>query len=190
MLMPLLALTAVLTLIPVKAPASILWFVTLALIFGTVGDVFLLDAKNNKRFLAGTASFFTGHLFYLFIFAPAIFKLPSWSWIIALPLSVAFTYVSWLAINRPKGITAVFIWGYTFILCMMVFSGVAGISSLHASPYSFVLAGAIMFIVSDGILSMTLYKKDFSSSRFVIMITYIAAEALLVLGACGLYVSY
>jgi len=186
LLMPLLALTAVLSLIPAAAPVSTVVLVTLALIAATAGDVLLLDA-SKWRFIAGTICFFAGHVFYLCLFAPAIAHIAPWSWAIFIPVALAFTYASWTTINKPTGISGIFIVVYTLILCTMVYSGVAGIISHYTAGSLFVLLGSLLFIASDGILSLTLFKKDFYPSRFVIMATYIAAEALLVYGACCQY---
>ena len=195
-LMPLLALTAVLSLIPSKAPTILVWYVTLALTFGTVGDVLLIHPKNKKRFLGGLGAFFIGHIFYLCIFAPAISKLPVWSYFIAAICTAGVVFVSWLTINKPKGKTGISICFYVVMLCALIFSGIANVIDYYpARPYwahgegspLTILFGAILFMISDSVLSLSLFKKDFYPSRFIIMLTYIAAQVLLVYGACCKY---
>jgi len=182
LLMPFLALTAVLILIPQGASSSTIFILTFALVFGTIGDVFLLDAKGN-RFILGTLALFIGHIFYLILFIPATADLPWWAWIIFVLGAIIFTLCSWLAINRPKGLTGVFVALYSLILCTIFFSGLSGVITGYSTGSIFVLIGSAAFILSDGILSMTLFKQDFFPSRFIIMLNYIGAEVLLTLGA-------
>ncbi|MFA6937276.1 MAG: lysoplasmalogenase [Treponema sp.] len=186
LLMPFLALTAVLFLLEKGAPTSTIVILTLALALGTAGDVFLLDAKD-KRFILGTLSFFIGHIFYLILFIPLTQKMPLWSWAVFAVCATLFTLCSWITINKPKGVKGVFIALYSLILCTIFFCGLSGTLTGYSSAALYVMIGAILFIASDGILSLTLFKKDFHFSRVVIMATYIAAEALLVLGAVAPY---
>lgn len=179
--MPMLALVVALLLISKGAPCSVIVMVTFALLCGMTGDLFLLDATNNTRFLAGTLSFFVGHLFYLSLFSTGMLLLPWWSWLIYLPIAGAFTFCTWSTISKPSGVTGVFICAYTFILTLLLFSGIAAVITRSTSGAWYILIGAILFICSDGILSFTLYQKDFPGSRFVIMATYITAQIMLAL---------
>lgn len=186
LLMPFLALTAVLLLLQKGAPNSTIIILTLALAFGTAGDIFLLDAKD-KSFILGTLSFFIGHIFYLILFIPLTQKMPLWSWAVFAVCAILFTLCSWITINKPKGVKGVFIALYSLILCTIFFCGLSGTITGYSSAALYVMIGAVLFIASDGILSLTLFKKDFRFSRFVIMATYIAAEVLLTLGAVAPY---
>lgn len=189
LLMPLLGLVAVMILIPAKATTTA-WLISFALLFGMVGDCFLLNAKDSKRFIAGTIAFFTGHVFYLFLFAPAILRLPVWSWIIAGLAAGGITFYSWKSSGGKKNLTGFVVIMYSLMLCVMAFSGIAGTVSHYTSGSLFVLLGAILFMISDSILSATLFTKDFYPSRFIIMATYIIAEICLVTGAVAPAVRY
>jgi hypothetical protein len=54
------------------------------------------------------------------------------------------------------------------------------------STYFFVLLGAIFFVLSDSFLAVAKFYYPFPGSSFYIMITYIPAQLLLVLGLCKL----
>src|SRR5574344_1749646 len=197
LLMPLLALAAAMILIPLKPSVSYstyfipaqkaLWLITFALLFGTAGDILLLDATKTKRFIAGTTSFFIGHIFYLCISGPAAAQLLAWSWGIAMPAAAAATFLSWLSSGAKKDASGITIAVYTMMLCMMLFCSLAGILTGYSKGSLYIFLGTILFILSDGTLSFTLFVEDFYPSRFVIMLTYIAAQLLIVFGAIAPY---
>ena len=63
-------------------------FVMAALIFGFLGDVFLLPENKNWCFLAGILSFMLGHIFYITSFIKILGtmnKMPLWYFVLVLP---------------------------------------------------------------------------------------------------------
>ena len=181
MLMPLLALSALFILLEKNAPASKSMLLALALIFGTAGDCFLLNAEKKINFNLGTISFLIGHFFYLAIFLPSAFSLPWFIFLITALLGIIFAVMTFFMLKKPKGLTGILCMLYSFIIVVLIFSGIAMLLA-HKKEGIFVITGALIFAISDSVLSNTLFVKDFKNSRFVIMFTYIIAQMLLVWG--------
>lgn len=49
------------------------------------------------------------------------------------------------------------------------------------------IAGSVSFVISDSVLSYSLFKASFPFSRQVVMTTYYAAQLLIALSACDFY---
>ena len=190
-LMPLLALTSALVLAP-RLPESRTAFVwtICALAFGCLGDILLLSVRE-KRFMAGALSFFIGHLFWIaqyafspngtaYAFGGRMFFFIALICIIGYGFVLASTYV---LLGKPKGVMGAGVIAYGGILCALNFTAInAVVNGTNGKASLFYLAGSILFFISDGVLSYTVFKKEIPHSRFVIMITYIAAQTLLSAG--------
>ncbi|MGW6463054.1 lysoplasmalogenase [Streptomyces rubiginosohelvolus] len=146
-----------------------------ALLFGWGGDVFLL-ADNDLAFLVGMGSFAVGHVCYLTLFgrgegrgrAPA-------------PLvtggGYAVVLVVFLVLIWPDlpGDLRIPLTGYSLLLTAMAWrAGVFG-------PYA--AAGGALFLLSDALIATGIAEwPQAPAPDFWVMLTYIAAQALLTLG--------
>ena len=197
-LMPLLALTSALALVPRLPESRTAFACTLcALGFGCIGDILLLSV-SEKRFMAGALSFFAGHIFWIvqYVFSPngtsayasggRMFFPLALICFICYGIVLASTYV---LLGKPKGVMGGGVIAYGVILCALNFTAInAVVNGINGKASLFYLAGSILFFISDGILSYTVFKKDIPHSRFIIMITYIAAQALLAAGCVLPYI--
>ncbi|WGP09349.1 lysoplasmalogenase [Streptomyces sp. SH5] len=146
-----------------------------ALLFGWGGDVFLL-ADNDLAFLVGMASFAVGHVCYLTLFGrgegrgrgPA-------------PLAAGAGYAVVLAVflvliwpDLPADLR-IPLTGYSLLLTAMAWrAGVFG-------PYA--AAGGALFLLSDALIATGIAEwPQAPAPDFWVMLTYIAAQALLTLG--------
>jgi uncharacterized membrane protein YhhN len=157
-----------------------LFTVVLAGIFGWMGDIFLILAGSIKLFILGLLSFLLGHLCYirsLLYFAgsiePAVLIAAV---IVAVPLGFFI-----FRIIRP---------GKAVIPPLVVYGGV--LTGMVAAAFSLMFsrkdllgvvffAGGVFFLVSDTILGYGRFKEGARINNAAVMITYITAQACLIL---------
>lgn len=176
---------------PLIMPLLILYYITLtqninfiiigALIFGFLGDVFLLDSKNH--FTKGLLSFFCGHILYIvafyfnftikgvkgFCFAFIIFYL----FYALLLVKELFAYLGSMKIL-----------GTMYMSTIMVMSFISLLMMLQSFTINTVLIflGSIIFIISDSVLAFDTFKEKYAYSGVIIMSTYITAQFLIIVG--------
>lgn len=143
-------------------------FIT-GLIFSFFGDFFLLF---NWGFLPGLGSFLLAHLFYIFCFAKLSVRKH-------LPLLAAglLVYVAALIIYlfpylKEMKIPVIV---YGLVISAMLYFAV------RTSNKNLIL-GAVLFVISDTILSINLFVKETVILSLLVMATYIAAQWFLVKG--------
>lgn len=155
-----------------------------ALGLSAVGDAFL-SRDGEKAFLAGLASFLAGHVAYVALFAQSgggLRLLGAESWRSALALAMAaFSIVMLAALWRRVGAQlripiAVYV---AAILAM-------GLSALITDK-AWVIAGAVLFIASDGLLAAERFLLAAISPhrvwmRHAVWVLYYAAQLAITLG--------
>ena len=155
-LMPVVALTYL-----AFANTPSLWVVA-GLLFGCLGDLFLLRPLQKHFFALGTASFFLGHVCYL-VHIVVVYKGSRKSIPRALrPLALAYmVMLCTLSISVFLPLVTAFTWG---------------------KLASFL--GASFFLASDGVLCDMLFikKAEPTKQNFAVMGTYILAQVLLTMG--------
>ncbi len=156
-----------------------------ALFFSWAGDVFLLfENSNSLFFIFGLASFLTTHVLYIIYF-----------------LGIQSTAISLLK-KQPLLIVAVLLYGAALVWMLFPFLGDLKIPvmvyaavicsmllcSLHicykvnrkvATPF---IAGALLFVISDSLLAINKFYQPFAMSGVCVMLTYCAAQYLIVKG--------
>nr|WSW70000.1 lysoplasmalogenase [Streptomyces sp. NBC_00995] len=141
-----------------------------ALLCGWIGDVFLL-ADADLAFLVGMGGFAVGHLCYLRLFGRARGALlPAMAY--AVVLSV-FLVLIWDGL--PAGLRVPMA-GYSLLLTTMAYrSGVLG---------RYGAAGGALFLLSDALIATGIADwPQLPAPDFWVMLTYVAAQFLLTLGA-------
>lgn len=156
-----------------------------ALIASWLGDVLLIP-KGVKWFTIGGISFFFSHLFFIFAYAPNVSfaAFPMWAAVlIALVYIVAACLVfRGLKDSLPKPL---FYPMFLYLLTNAAMNCTAFFQLLSkpcaATVVTFI--GAMLFFASDSALFYTRFKKDsIFKNHFFVMLTYILAEFLIVLG--------
>jgi len=189
--MPLLALAVVFT----KNAHNMLYLVC-ALIAGCLGDYFLLRPVSKKNFLRGVFAFFIGHAFYLLILVPRshFWLLPPWCVALIVLVYSFIVFGIYNMLHKPKGLRGFAAVVYAFMLLLINFTCISSIltvlfdtgSLVAVTPATwFIFGGNMLFLLSDSLLSVTMFKDDFKFSRVYVMTTYLAAQFFLVLGLVG-----
>ena len=160
-----------------------------AQLFGCTGDVLLIP-EGFPFFASGIAAFLIGHIFYMTLFGGRSWKgLTPWQWAVA---SVVMLVIV-LILVRSIGIHGVLFWPmliYGFALMLLIFSALAGVIRMpreNRGTWWILLAGALLFTFSDSCIAMgTFGVMTFALRHFVVMLTYLAAQALLAVGGVRL----
>lgn len=132
-----------------------------------VGDACLLD--KDRFFLHGLASFLVGHA----LFVPALLARATGApspWLVGGVVAIASVALA-LVVPRLRGLLRVAVPVYAVALGGMTVA--AGAVSTVAA------AGALTFVLSDGILAINRFVKPVPRADVVVMLTYYAAILLL-----------
>lgn len=160
--------------------AAGIWLLV-ALFFGMLGDVALLG-NTRERFLGGVGMFLIGHLAYVVCFVTLGLEHPGWSWacvVVLLGMLVVTRDVVPSALRLGGAAVAVPVALYSLVIGAMLVTG-----WLTGEPL--IAAGALIFVVSDSIIGLSLAKKGFGgpsgSAHVVVMVTYHLGQALIAAG--------
>ncbi|ENZ03261.1 hypothetical protein HMPREF1092_00447 [Clostridium thermobutyricum] len=154
--------------------------IILSLFFGFLGDVFLIKSKNSNFFIIGLLSFLIGHIFYIVeLFKNINFKNFYFIYLFTLLIPIIISYFIYKTIKHNlynfKIPVIIYIFIIGFMLSLSIFYFLTNTTS-----FSFIaMLGAILFVLSDSILSISTFKGSFKRDSFFIMITYIMAQFLL-----------
>lgn len=143
---------------------------TAALLCGWAGDVFLL-ADSDPAFLVGMAGFAAGHVCYLVLFGRARGALlPAIGYAVVL---IVFVALLWDGL--PGGLRVPMA-GYSLLLTAMAYR--AGVLGRYAAT------GGALFLLSDALIATGVADwPQLPGHGFWVMLTYVAAQFLLTLGA-------
>jgi uncharacterized membrane protein YhhN len=160
--------------------------VFLALFLSWLGDVLLMI---HSAFLFGLGAFLSAHICYIIVFSRFKFSdggsrstfVRRLFWTLALIFfsgtfySIIFDGLILVGVEVP-------VLAYTIVITLMgIFAARRnGFTSLYS--YSFVLAGALFFIISDSMIAISRFITSFPYDGFLIMLTYLTAQYLIVQG--------
>jgi uncharacterized membrane protein YhhN len=159
------------------------WLLGAGLVLSAIGD-WSLALPGEKPFLAGLGAFFLAHVAYiaLFVIEADSLKFVAEPWRIAVCV-VLVVHALWMGGKLAKSVPEA--------LKIPVFAYIAVISLMGVAAAAYgsltVLAGALLFAVSDTILAVSKFLVPAEDARQPMLkaslwVTYIAAQALILLG--------
>lgn len=167
---------------------SIETYFILALLFSWFGDLFLI-LKGNKYFAFGGISFGLSHIFFIISYINKMnnMYIPFYIYIIAI-IYFIITLIVFKHLKKylPKQLIApmcLYLLTNATMNCFafILFSNIQNIYSL------IIYIGALSFFISDTNLFFVRFKKeDNKQNHFIVMLTYIVAEFLIVFGYINL----
>lgn len=148
-----------------------------ALVFGLLGDIALLD-DSIDRFQVGVYAFLVGHLAYVVCFGVLGLPLPGWAWAGLFALAVA------LVTTRDVVPATHRLAGARVSAPVAVYSLVIGAMLVCAwfTGEPWIAVGATVFVTSDTILSVDRFVRPIPHARLALMVTYQVGQALIVVG--------
>lgn len=161
--------------------------VLLAYFFSWLGDNFLmLSGKNELFFYAGVGGFFFAQLGYIFTFIRFSEKgvrgyVQRNPWI-----SIFFlAYVGGILLILFPGLEGMMkpvITVYAISLMTMSMMALNRSGRVGAQSYKLVFIGSLLFLISDSMIAINKFYAAIPLAGFLIMITYIAAQYLIMRG--------
>ena len=190
-LLPLLAATTLAYLVGKDVPdIRLAGLLVAAQLFGGMGDVLLISNSVLFNFVGGMAAFLIGHIFYMALFGGQSWRgLSIWAWLIAVAImaAIVFVLVRAIGITGPLKVPMII---YAFGLTLLIFSALAGVLRMpkgRRTTWWILLAGALLFTLSDACLAMITFDvMTFALRDLVVMVTYLAAQSLLAFGGVRL----
>ena len=179
-LLPLLALTTLAAAGTLKMKG--LKTIILAQLFGCTGDILLIP-EGFLPFVFGMLAFLLGHVCYMTAFGGRSWKkLKLATWIIAI-IVMAAAVAGLIAAIGIKGAMLPPMAVYGMALMMLIFSALMGVVRIGGKAWWIILFGALLFTFSDALIATNSFGVlPFTGKRFVIMLTYLAAQSLLAAG--------
>ena len=157
-----------------------------ALFLSWLGDVLLLFQQSDANFfLAGLVSFLAAHIFYILAFRKTTLHhsltiIKEKPWLIL--LFVAYGAGFYFLIRNGLGEMKVPVMLYMVVILMMSLVALNRFRRVEYHSFVLVFAGALSFMASDSLLAINKFYVSFPLSGFLIMLTYIIAQYLIVKG--------
>jgi len=161
--------------------------VLIAFFFSWVGDNFLmLSGKNELFFFAGVGGFFFAQLTYIYTFTKYSEKrgkgyLRKKPW-----LSIFFlAYVAGMLLLLFPGLEGMMkpvITIYAISLLLMSMMALNRRGRVGSASFKLVFAGSLLFLLSDSMIAFNKFHSEIPLAGFLIMVTYIAAQYLIMRG--------
>jgi uncharacterized membrane protein YhhN len=154
------------------------------LFFSWAGDVLLeIPGGGEVMFMAGLGGFLTS----LVLFAVAFFSTPGRNeifhrraWLIVPGLLYGLVMGIYLSDYLGEMLIPVII--YETVMIIMLTAAISRIGRVNRESFYLVLAGAILFVISDSILAVNKFAHPVALSTILIMGTYLLAEWLITMG--------
>jgi uncharacterized membrane protein YhhN len=158
-----------------------------ALFFSWAGDVLLLFTHREIFFITGLIAFLISHFLFIQVYRQhrdahvekellgpqkARFAFPI---ILTATGLVVILYSSLGPLKIPVMV-------YALVLCVMVITALFRYGRTNSQSFWSVFSGAVLFMVSDSLLALNKFLNPVAGAGFVIMLTYIAAQYLIVNG--------
>jgi uncharacterized membrane protein YhhN len=154
------------------------------LFFSWSGDLVLEFSKNNgNMFMLGLVCFLVVHIMYLTAFYITPGKnsiLTNRIWLLIPVIIYGVVLVSYLYSDLAEMRLPVIL--YALVILTMLTGAMNRKDKVNKRSYYLVLAGAILFVISDSSIAINKFSNQFDPSGVVIMSAYIVAQYLITTG--------
>ncbi|NND31080.1 MAG: lysoplasmalogenase [Saprospiraceae bacterium] len=160
-------------------------FIYAALIFSLIGDVVLIFSDlHSAVFIGGLASFLLAHIFYGITFGKQIdfSKIYVIQVIKPAVLFLIFGLVFFYFMHPFFASLLVPVAAYMMTILAMATLAYLRKENVPRESFSWVLAGAILFIISDSILAINRFRSPLPYADVWVMTTYASAQFCIVWG--------
>lgn len=162
--------------------------VVLAIIFSCAGDTLLMfQGRDGNFFMYGLAAFLVAHIFYILAYrqhqsSDTSNELQGLQKIrYAFPILLSGTGLVVILYSRLGGMK-IPVLIYAIVLTGMVLAALFRFGKTSASSFALVFGGAILFMISDSLIAVNKFLEVLPMAGIWIMVTYIAAQYLIVTG--------
>ncbi|MEM8521716.1 lysoplasmalogenase [Flavobacterium sp. PL12] len=158
----------------------------IALVFSWIGDIILLFSnKAEIYFMGGLFAFLLSHIFFILLFNKQLkmylkkSKIIYWIGITAI-IVYLIAIMLILMPNLGELILPVFI--YAMTISIMLLFALKGFMNWEKPANTYIFIGALIFVASDSLLAFDKFYALLQYSSFLIMLTYLLAQYLIVIG--------
>ncbi|MDQ0416334.1 putative membrane protein YhhN [Croceifilum oryzae] len=152
------------------------YYLLAGLLLSALGDLFLLN--HDKHFLKGLASFFIAHIVYVVGFLSISTDQTSLL-CLGILLLVALLYMAFLRRIMMVEHSSV---AFVLAVCAYILMITAMVYTAWLTSQYWLIAGSLLFYLSDFTLSWNKFVRPFKRADVVIMVTYYGAQVCLVIG--------
>ncbi len=157
------------------------WIGDVSLQFSNAGLDFLITAETF--FNTGLGAFLITQILYIVAFSLPKGKNTILSTRIYQTLIVmAYGFILIWYLYRSLGDMKIPVMLYSIIILLMLLSALNRYGKVNGVSYMFVVIGAIIFVLSDSMIAIYKFHIKFDFARTLIMMTYLAAQYLIVIG--------
>ncbi len=165
---------------------QLLYTIMASIFFSWLGDLFLLNKGMMLNFALGLSAFLIAHVLYIRVFIGEVGGGQRNGFIRTKPFLV-LPYLGYgillLYLVFPKlGVLKVPVIIYAGVLLAMSVFAFNRYRSVINMSFVMVFVGSLLFIFSDSMIALNQFYHPFDLSRFLIMMTYIAAQYFIVRG--------
>lgn len=160
------------------------WIIA-GLFFSFIGDVMLMfEYKGSLFFILGLASFLLTHICYIIWFLKiqssqqSLLSKQPWLAAVVVAYCVGLVYLLYPGLGDLKVPVMI----YAVVIGCMLLCSLHVFYKIRPNANWFLLAGALLFVVSDSILAISKFLSPFLMSNVLIMLTYCAAQFFIVRG--------
>lgn len=157
-----------------------------ALLFSWIGDVVLLFADISELyFILGLVSFLTAHIAYCVLFNKQLMGEIQINKILfgIGSLLIAFYLIAMVTVLMPRlGELKIPVIVYAAVISTMLLFAFNGYLIWKKPAALYIFLGAVAFVISDSILAFNKFYAPIERSSFFIMLTYLVAQYLIVVG--------
>jgi uncharacterized membrane protein YhhN len=149
--------------------------IAVGLVLSALGDVSLVFRGG---FLAGLSAFFVAHCCYIAAFAPGavVNGASAFAGTALAAMALGMLVYLWPHVARLRPPVVV----YVGALSLMAWCAIARATALGAGAAEHAGAvGALVFLVSDGVLAVDRFARPFAAAHAVVMTTYYTAQVLI-----------
>ena len=157
-----------------------------ALLFSWIGDIMLLFQERAVIFfLLGLVSFLFAHVCFIIAFSKGLMSnrtsiIRSKPWLILLFLGYGAGFFFFIRTGLGDMMIPVIV--YECIILLMGLSALNRYGRTELKSFQQVMAGALIFMISDSLLAVNKFYAPFLLASFLIMLTYILAQYFIVSG--------
>lgn len=154
-------------------------FISLGLIFSLLGDVVLMF-EGEMLFLVGMGAFALAHLSYIGFYTKQKLSFSRSTIVVSSLAALLGIYALYRFVHTPTEL-APYLYLYAFIISVHLVISTGFIRLGNTFSYWPAL-GALAFIISDFLLAINLFNEESLGLKLGVMLTYAAAQYLIVIG--------
>lgn len=160
---------------------SIRKFMVLALLFSLAGDILLMfDDQNPMFFMFGLIAFLIAHIMYIIVYMKH--RNTSRQPFLFIMMLLVYAAGLFYLLKDGLGVMLIPVVVYMIVILTMATTAYLRKGNVPIQNYNLVFLGAVLFLVSDSLLSLNMFYKTIPFANILIMLTYGLAQFFIVLG--------